>query len=125
MSIEKTYSSNEDVENRLALGDHYTGEVEQIRDVRERAHRWIKHRFASMNKGAPDPEEELEDGFKVLKDIEADRAAYLYLRDLMEWASEPSSKLLKVQRWKKESEEMLEQLFRQKWGDELYAFSDG
>jgi len=122
--MKKTYCENEDVENRLALGDHYTGEFKQIRDVRERAHRWIKHRFASMDKEAPDPEEELDDGFKVLKDIEADRAAYLYLRDLMEWASEPSSKLMKVQRWKEESEEMLDELLRRKWGDELYAFAD-
>jgi len=75
--------------------------------------------------GRSNPEEELEDGFKVLKDIEADRAAYLFLRDLMEWASEPSSKLMKVQRWKEESEEILDELFRRKWGDELYAFADG
>jgi len=44
---------------------------------------------------------------------------------MMEWASEPSSKLMKVQRWKEESEEMLEQLFQQKWGNELYPFVDG
>jgi len=125
--MKETYCDNEDVENRLALGDHYTGEVEQIRDVRERAHRWIKHRFAEQGKTKelPNPEEGLEDEFIILQDIEATRAAYLYKRDLMEWASEPSSQLQKVENWKNDSEEMLEELFRRKWGDELYAFVDG
>jgi len=89
----------------------------------------FKSRWGHLRVVKMDPasifEAQLKDGFKVLKDIEADRAAYFYLRDLMEWASEPSSKLMKVQRWKEESEEMLEELFRSKWGDELYAFVGG
>ena len=121
----ETYCGNEDVEHRLALGDHYTAQVEQIRDVRERAYRWIRHKFAEQGKGEklPDPSEELPVDFEILKDIEATRAAYLYKRDQMEWASEPSSQLQKMENWKDDSEEMLKQLIKRKWGDEFYAFS--
>jgi len=119
-----TYCEDEDVERRLALGDHYATEVEQIRHVRERAHRWIRHKFAEQGKTdeMPDTSQELPVGFEILRDIEANRAAYLYKRDLMEWTSDSDS-ADKVERWKKDSKEMLEQLFRRKWGDELYAFS--
>jgi len=121
---EDTYCTNQDVEHRLALGEHYGGELEVIRDVRKRAHRWIKHRFAMEGKEdeVPDPAEELPADFDILRDVEATRAAYLYKRDVMEWASEQGTKRGKVERWKKDSESMLKQLFRSKWGDELYAF---
>ncbi len=121
-----TYSEDEDIEMRLALGDHYGGQVEQIRHVRERAHRWIRHKFAEQGKmdEMPNPSEELPPDFDILQDIEATRAAYFYKRDLMEWTSKQGRTQKKVDRWKKDSKEMLEQLFRRKWGDELYAFSD-
>jgi len=120
----ETYCEDEDVESRLALGDHYGGEVEQIRDVRERAYRWIRHKFAEQGKNdeLPDPSEELPIDFEILRDIEATRAAYLYKRDMMEWASEPSSELQKMDNWKDDSERMLKQLIKRKWGDEFYAF---
>jgi len=123
--MKKTYCDNEDVENRLALGDHYTGEVEQIRDVRERAYRWIRHKFAEQGKESelPDPTEELPIDFEILRDIEATWAAYLYKRDMMEWASEPSSQLRKMENWKDDAEELLNQLFRRKWGHESYVFN--
>jgi len=123
----ETYCEDEDVESRLALGDHYGGEVEQIRDVRERAYRWIRHKFAEQGKAdeLPDASQELAIEFEILRDVEATRAAYLYKRDMMEWASEPSSELQKMKNWKEDSEEMLKQLFRRKWGDEMYAFADG
>jgi len=123
----ETYCKDEDIENRLALGEHYGGEVDLIRDVRERAYRWIRHKFAEQGKTdeLPDSAEELTVDFEILRDIEATRAAYLYKRDLMEWASEPSSELQKMQNWKDDAEELLKQLFRGKWGDEMFAFADG
>jgi len=123
--MKETYCKDEDIENRLALGDHYGGEVDLIRDVRERAYRWIRHKFAEQGKEneLPDPTEELPIDFEVLKDVEATRAAYLYKRDQMEWASEPSSQLQKMQNWKDDAEELLNQLFRRKWGDESYVFN--
>ncbi len=122
-----SYSDEEDVENRLVLGDHYSGEVEQIQDCMERAHRWIRHKFASHGKmdELPDPSEELPADFEILKDIEATRAAYLYKSDMMQWATDPSSREgEKLTSWKERSERMLKQLIRRKWGDEFYAFSD-
>jgi len=119
----ETYCEDEDIENRLALGDHYGGEVEQIRDVRERAYRWIRHKFAEQGKAdeLPNPSQELPVDFEILRDIEATRAAYFYKRDLMEWTSDSDSGE-KVERWKDDSERMLKQLVKRKWGDEFYAF---
>ncbi len=120
-----SYCEDEDVEHRLVLGDHYNVQVEQIKDVRERAHRWIKHRMAAQGKAdeLPDASNELPADFEILQDIEATRAAYLYKRDMLEWASDPGPKADKMERWEEDSERMLKQLYRRKWGDELYAFS--
>ena len=87
----------------------------------------MRHRFAVHGKAdeLPDPTEELPIDFEIFKDIEATRAAYLYKRDLMEWASEPSSQKRKMEIWKNDSEELLRQLFRRKWGDEMFAFANG
>jgi len=82
--------------------------------------RWIKFEYSSWDKTAPEPGE-LDDMEEMLVDIEADRASYLYLRDRMEWASEPSSKMLKKNRWKEDSENMLNRLLRTKYGDEQFA----
>lgn len=119
-----TYSCDRDVNMRLDLGSHFKSNLDFIINNRERAHRWIRHEYTRHGKVAPGVEDELDDTDVILKDIEADRAAYYYLRDKMEWASEPSSKMLQLNRWKDESEEMLNSLFRTKWGDELYAFKD-
>ncbi len=119
----ETYCDNEDVEMRLNIGENSDGELDLIRNVRQRAYRWIRYRYGQMEKEAP-AVGSLDTIEETLKDVEADRAAYYYLRDKMEWASEPSSMLGKMKRWKTESDEMLEGIFRAKYGDELYGFPE-
>lgn len=119
----ETYCDNEDVEMRLNIGENSDESLDLIRDVRQRAYRWIRFRYGQVGKEAP-AVDSLDTIEETLKDIEADRASYYYLRDKMEWASEPSSMLGKMKRWKTESDEMLEGIFRAKYGDELYGFPE-
>ncbi|MFO7991507.1 MAG: hypothetical protein R6U61_04330 [Thermoplasmata archaeon] len=119
----ETYCTNEDVEMRLNLGENSDECLDLIRDVRQRAYRWIRYRYGQVGRKAP-AVGSLDVVEETLKDVEADRASYYYLRDKMEWASEPSSILVKMKRWKTESDEMLEGIFRAKYGDELYVFPE-
>ena len=119
----ETYCTNEDVEMRLNIGDNYDDSLDLVRNVRQRAYRWIKYRYGQVGKEAP-AFDELDSVEEALKDIEADRAAYFYLRDKMEWATEPASILSKIKRWETESNEMLKGIFRTKFGDELYGFPE-
>ncbi len=122
-----TYCENEDVETRIQLGDHYAGDVETIKYLRERAHRWIRQEFRAQGKvdELPDASQELPPDFEILKDIEATRAAYFYKSDLMEWNADPNSRQVeKLKGWEERSEEMLKRLIKTKWGDEFYSFGD-
>lgn len=124
--VKNTYCSNEDIEARIQLGNHYAGEVQTVRALRGRAYRWIRQKFREQGKEneLPDPAQELPPDFEILKDIEAARAAYYYKSDLMEWNANPNAKVVeKVKTWEERSEEMLKQLIRTKWGDEFYSFS--
>lgn len=119
-----TYCSNSDVESRLHLGDYYQDNIDVIRAVRKRAHRWILQEYRRWKVDPPEVGTIEGTIDNVLMDIEADRAAYYYIRDKMEWASEPASVMLTMNNWRDDSRTELQLHIRSQHGDKLFRFKE-
>ena len=116
-----TFSDNDDVQERLDIHpDQYDYKEDSITSVRERAYRWIVSEFAKYGE---EPPSEADGVFIILKDIEADRAAYYYWRDYQEWTTGDDEGTRRYN-WKSDSKKMLEQLLRSKYGGITYKTGD-
>lgn len=120
-----TYSTNDDVNQRLDLSSsRLSDKSTELDGYRETAYNWIVFKFAERDVDESDlpDESSLNGSDKILKQIEADYAAYLYRRDRTEFnEGEGTPKEL---RWKREAEENIERYLKLEYTDTFYGVSE-